>query len=71
MSLWFSGSAVVPALRAEWHLGAAAVNWLTLAVQVGFVCGTLLSRRSLSLVALIGGGLRVAHILLRLLQPIH
>jgi len=43
MSLWFSGSAVVPALRAEWHLGAAAVNWLTLAVQVGFVCGTLLS----------------------------
>ncbi|MDX6613301.1 MAG: hypothetical protein QOD75_2487 [Blastocatellia bacterium] len=43
MSLWFSGSAVVPALRAEWHLSDAAVNWLTLAVQIGFVCGTLLS----------------------------
>jgi len=43
MSLWFGGSAVVPALRAEWHLSDAAVNWLTLAVQIGFVCGTLLS----------------------------
>jgi MFS family permease len=43
MSLWFSGSAVVPALRGEWHLSDAAVNWLTLAVQLGFVCGTLLS----------------------------
>lgn len=43
MSLWFGGSAVVPALRAEWQLSDAAVNWLTLAVQIGFVCGTLLS----------------------------
>lgn len=43
MSLWFSGSAVVPALRDEWHLSDGAVNWLTLAVQLGFVCGTLLS----------------------------
>ena len=43
MSLWFSGSAVVPALTREWHLSAAAVNWLTLSVQLGFVAGTLLS----------------------------
>jgi len=43
MSLWFSGSAVVPSLRAEWSLSDAAVTWLTLAVQIGFVCGTLLS----------------------------
>src|SRR5687768_16525204 len=43
MSLWFSGSAVVPALRTEWNLSEAASNWLTLAVQIGFVCGTLLS----------------------------
>ncbi|MEO8436638.1 MAG: MFS transporter [Pyrinomonadaceae bacterium] len=43
MSLWFSGSAVVPALRIEWQLSEAAANWLTLAVQIGFVCGTLLS----------------------------
>jgi len=43
MSLWFSGSAVIPALRAEWHLGDSAANWLTLSVQLGFVAGTLLS----------------------------
>ncbi|MDQ6652826.1 MAG: MFS transporter [Acidobacteriota bacterium] len=43
MSLWFSASAVVPALRAEWHLGESTVSWLTIAVQLGFVCGTLLS----------------------------
>ncbi len=41
MSLWFSGSAVVPALRWEWN--ASNANWLTIAVQLGFVCGTLLS----------------------------
>ncbi len=43
MSLWFSGSAVVPALTKEWNLSAGAVNWLTLSVQLGFVAGTLLS----------------------------
>jgi MFS family permease len=43
MSLWFSASAVVPALRVEWNLSDASVGWLTIAVQLGFVCGTLLS----------------------------
>jgi MFS family permease len=43
MSLWFSGSAVVPALTREWHLTASAAGWLTLSVQLGFVTGTLLS----------------------------
>ena len=43
MSLWFSGSAVVPALTKEWNLSAGAANWLTLSVQLGFVAGTLLS----------------------------
>jgi MFS family permease len=43
MSLWFSASAVVPALRAEWNLNDSSVGWLTIAVQLGFVCGTLLS----------------------------
>jgi MFS family permease len=43
MSLWFSGSAVVPALTKEWHLSANAASWLTLSVQLGFVAGTLLS----------------------------
>ncbi len=43
MSLWFSGSAVVPALTKEWNLNGEAVSWLTLSVQLGFVAGTLLS----------------------------
>jgi MFS family permease len=43
MSLWFSASAVVPALRIEWHLSEATSSWLTIAVQLGFVAGTLLS----------------------------
>ncbi|PYS42622.1 MAG: MFS transporter [Acidobacteria bacterium] len=41
MSLWFSGSAVVPALARDWHLSQAAASWLTLSVQLGFVAGTL------------------------------
>jgi MFS family permease len=43
MSLWFSGSAVVPALTKEWNLSENAASWLTLSVQIGFVTGTLLS----------------------------
>jgi len=43
MSLWFSGSAVAPALRAEWGLSESGGAWLTLAVQLGFVVGTLVS----------------------------
>lgn len=43
MSLWFSAAAVGPALRVEWRLSDAAAGWLTIAVQMGFVAGTLLS----------------------------
>lgn len=43
MSLWFSASAVVPALRIEWRLSEATASWLTISVQLGFVAGTLLS----------------------------
>ncbi|MFN2491533.1 MAG: MFS transporter [Pyrinomonadaceae bacterium] len=43
MSLWFSAAAVVPALQSEWHLADSSVSWLTIAVQLGFVCGTLIS----------------------------
>lgn len=43
MSLWFSASAVVPALSAEWGIGDSTASWLTIAVQLGFVTGTLLS----------------------------
>jgi MFS family permease len=43
MSLWFSGSAVVPALTRDWNLSTGTASWLTLSVQLGFVAGTLLS----------------------------
>ena len=43
MSLWFSASAVAPLLKAEWSLSDAFATWLTLAVQLGFVAGTLAS----------------------------
>ena len=43
MSTWFSASAVVPQLRAEWALSSTRAAWLTIAVQLGFVCGALLS----------------------------
>ena len=43
MSLWFSASAVTPALGAEWGLTELEAGWLTMSVQFGFVAGTLLS----------------------------
>ena len=43
MTLWFSATAAAPALVAEFHLNAGQAAWLTMAVQGGFVCGTLLS----------------------------
>lgn len=43
MSLWFSASAVVPEITAEWSLDAGAAAWLTMSVQLGFVAGALLS----------------------------
>src|SRR6185295_13581240 len=43
MTVWFSASAVVPQLTAEWHLTGGQRSWLTMSVQVGFVVGALLS----------------------------
>ena len=43
LSLWFSASAVLPALVGEWRLGALGRAWLTNAVQLGFITGTLVS----------------------------
>ncbi|HEX5602144.1 MAG TPA: MFS transporter [Pyrinomonadaceae bacterium] len=43
MSLWFSGSAVVPALTREWNLSPSQISWIAIAVQLGFVAGTLIS----------------------------
>ncbi len=39
MSVWFSASAVVPALTREWALDDSGRAWLTLSVQIGFVAG--------------------------------
>ncbi|MGH9942890.1 MAG: MFS transporter [Pyrinomonadaceae bacterium] len=43
MAVWFSASAVVPALTAAWQLGDSGRAWLTISVQLGFVAGALLS----------------------------
>ena len=43
MSLWFGASAAAPALASRWGLAAADAGRLTLAVQLGFVAGTLVS----------------------------
>jgi MFS family permease len=43
MALWFSGSAVVPQLTAEWKLTGGEQSWMTMSVQIGFVTGALLS----------------------------
>ncbi len=43
MSLWFSASAVSPALQDAWGLSVASAAWLTMAVQIGFVAGTAVS----------------------------
>jgi MFS family permease len=43
MTVWFSASAVVPQLTAEWSLSGAQKSWLTMSVQIGFVLGALLS----------------------------
>src|SRR5438876_4193002 len=43
LSLWFSASAVLPALTRDWQLGDGGRAGLTLAVQLGFIVGTLVS----------------------------
>jgi len=43
MTTWFSASAVLPALRQLWSLSSGESAWLTIAVQLGFVVGALVS----------------------------
>jgi len=43
MTLWFSATAVTPLLVDQFHMAPAHAAWLTMAVQAGFVAGTLLS----------------------------
>ena len=71
LSLWFSASAVLPALQREWHLGADGSAGLTIAVQLGFIVGTLASalanlpdvwsaRRLMAVSALLGAAANAA-----------
>ncbi|MDX1616875.1 MAG: MFS transporter [Candidatus Promineifilaceae bacterium] len=41
MAVWFSASAVVPALTKTWALSDGGQAWLTMSVQIGFVVGAL------------------------------
>src|SRR6476646_5070723 len=43
MTLWFSATAAAPSVAREFALNAATSAWLTMAVQAGFVAGTLLT----------------------------
>jgi len=77
LGVWFSASAVVPSLRAEFGLSDGAASLLTSAVQAGFVAGTLISallgladrldpRRFFMVSALVASG---ANALMLLLPP--
>lgn len=41
MSLWFTGTAVLPQITGMWHSGLALGSWLTIAVQIGFSLGAV------------------------------
>ena len=43
LSMWFSASAVLPQLEKAWDLTAVEGAWITLAVQIGFISGALIS----------------------------
>ena len=70
VTLWFSATAVLPALQAAWDLSPTGAAWLTAAVQAGFVVGALGSavlnlpdvmppRRMLAGAALLGAGVNL------------
>ncbi len=42
LSVWFSTNAIAPALETEKGFSSGDIAWLTIAVQLGFVAGTLL-----------------------------
>ena len=43
MAVWFSASATLPSLTAEWTLSDSGRAWLTMSVQIGFVAGAFVS----------------------------
>lgn len=81
MALWFSASAVVPALRAAGEIDARAASFFTSAVQAGFVAGTLASaflgladridpRRFFMVSGLVAAGANAAILLLEPSSPL-
>jgi len=40
-SLWFAGNAVILDLQRDWGLAPESLGWITSAVNLGFICGTL------------------------------
>lgn len=40
-AIWFSGNAVLPELMAHWPSPSGITGWITSAVQLGFIAGTL------------------------------
>jgi MFS family permease len=77
MGLWFSASAIVPQLTAQWDLTEGQRSWMTMSVQMGFVAGALVSalfqladrlggRGLISLSALLGASFTAA---IALLEP--
>jgi MFS family permease len=43
VSTWFSATAAIPQLRSAWRLSPSTAAWLTIAVQLGFVVGAVVS----------------------------
>jgi MFS family permease len=43
MTLWFAATAVTPALARDLQMSSTEASWLTMAVQAGFVAGTLVA----------------------------
>ena len=43
MTLWFSATAAAPAIVREFEMATSGLAWLTMAVQAGFVAGTLIT----------------------------
>lgn len=41
LATWFSATAITPELKREWQLPPLVLSWLTIGVQMGFVCGAL------------------------------
>jgi MFS family permease len=41
LTTWFSATAITPELKREWQLSPFVLSWLTIGVQIGFVCGAL------------------------------